>query len=161
MGKKATLRRRQRRLKQKLREALGRNEGVGSTHHLGVGAAVSATPPIAKTRPIARVLPMIRPRVEVEAAPGTPVGPEYYAPTDTLTLHPDSITAPADQVPDKYLYLTKRFLIRLRRGLVSNPIPLLLINVTVPNNDFPTIPALVFGPPMGPGGSAVVFYDQP
>jgi len=154
VGKLATLRRRQRRVRQKLRVALGRGGHPDLDRGMGVGAVDSATPPTAAARPVASVLPRARSPVEAEVALPVSIGPAIYAPTATLELHPNSVVAADEQGPQRFLYLTQRFLYHLRRGYIPNPIPLSLVNIVEHGNDFP---AMTFG---GPSGSNVVFYDQ-
>jgi hypothetical protein len=162
-GTVATLRRRERRQRQRLRLGLLRTPTGPHPSDTGVGAG-QATPPATEIRPVACVPPIRRPGADVGDAPTsqavTPDAPTYYAPSLTLTLHPDTINAATPQ-PERYLYLTPRFLNRLRRGFVQNPIPLSLITIPINTEDFPAIPALVFGPMLGPGGSNVILYDQP
>jgi len=102
VGKLATLRRRQRRVRQKLRVALGRGGNPDLDRGMGVGAVDSATPPTATARPVASVLPRARSRVEAEVALRVSIGPAIYAPTATLELHPNSVVAADEQGPRNF-----------------------------------------------------------
>ena len=164
-GVQTMYRRARRRGRQKLRVALQRDRSARSKSRGRSLAAMAANASVATDRPVAPVTAFVRDDVSAAIVEGVhrPVAstsPEYYAPTITLTLHPDTLVVPEPQV-DSYLYLTRRFLIRLRRGLIPNPVPLARVEVLNHNDDFPNIPALVFDNQNGPGGTNVVFYDQP
>jgi len=110
VGKLATWRRRQRRLRQKLRAVPGRGDSRDLVRCGGVGAARSASPSTAAAGSVARVLPTVGSPAEVNVATTAPMGPAFYAPTATLDLHPYMLVPIEDQGPSKYLYLSKRFL---------------------------------------------------
>jgi hypothetical protein len=158
-GTAATRRRRERRQRQRTRDAVGCTTTWPYPSSTGAGA-VWATPPVTVMRPVAQVRPTSRPADDVPVAPTRPAEPMLYAPTMTLHLHPNEITEVETQT-DRYLYLTRRFLNHFRRGSVPNPVPLSEVTITSNTDAFPAIPALVFGPMLGPGGTNVILYDQP
>jgi len=139
------------------RTGLGQVGGQDRVRCTGKEAVNSATPPNTTARSVARVMPTVRSSLIAEVAMTTSTGSEFYVPTATLDLHPDSLIPVEGQCPEKYLYLSKRFLSYLRRGFVPNPIPLSLVTVSVNNNDFPPVPSVVFGPPTG---SNIALFDQ-
>ena len=105
-------------------------------------------------KPVGRVCPI----QNQEAAPSTN-GPshEFYVPSAETFIHQTEITINQQQNQvDRYLYLTEEFLEKVRTGYVSNPIPLIKVEIPIHNENFPNLPNLVFGLHTG---SDVVFYD--
>ena len=122
-------RRRQRRTRQRLRamkEDVLRSFGGGQLE--GRSLATEATPP---RRLVAHVLPtpVVAPdRLLVSTTI------QYFTPMAELSLHPQEIDVPPERPQvSRYLYLTRDFLDRHRRGFYSNPIE--LIQVTIPQRN--------------------------
>ena len=110
-GVQSMSRRARRRRRQKLRVALRKDQVVRLGGREGSSAAADVS--VATARSVGWVMPFIRDDVSAAAAEAAnrsvvPEGPEFYAPTTTLTLHPEALTVPEPQV-EKYLYLTKAF----------------------------------------------------
>ena len=106
-------------------------------------------------KPVGRVCPV----QHQEAAPSTN-GPShrFYVPSAETFIHPEQITINQSQNQvDRYLYLTKEFIEKVQTGFISNPIPLIRVEIPVHDDNFPNLPQFVFGLPTG---SNVVFYDQ-
>lgn len=109
--------------------------------------------------PVVKLVGRVCPVKHQDAAPST-TGPshEFYVPSAETFIHPTEITInPQDNQVDRYLYLTDEFLEKVRTGFISNPIPLIKVDIPVHNDNFPNLPQLVFGLPTG---SNVVLYDQ-
>ena len=109
-GVQSMFRRARRRRRQKLRVALRKDQVVRLGGREGSSAADVS---VATARSVGWVMSFIRDDVSAAAAEAAnrsvvPEGPEFYAPTTTLTLHPEALTVPEPQV-EKYLYLTKAF----------------------------------------------------
>ena len=118
-------------------------------------ANASEAAPAAKL--VGRVPPVTH-RVDAPSASGLPC--EFYTPSDEVFIHPSEIEEVKEtKKVDRYLYLTKAFLYKIQRGVITttSPIPSMKITVPVRTDNFPPLPHLVFGPPVG---SNVVLYDQ-
>ena len=117
-----------------------------------MGGDASGTTPVGK--PVGRVSPIQNQDVALSRVSES----EFYTPSAEVFIHPQDIdVVDVNNQVDRYLYLTKDFLKKLKEGYFTNPIPLIRVKIPTNNDNFPPLPSLVFGPPTG---SNVVLYDQ-
>lgn len=110
--------------------------------------------------PSAKLVGRVAPIQQQDDAPSTRSLPcEFYTPSAEVFIHPTEFVEKPNNQVDRYLYLTKAFLSKVRRGVIttSSPIPLMNITIPVRTDNFPPLPHLVFGQPTG---SNVVLFDQ-